>query len=365
MSPYIFIIIWLGIMVLFTATTKLKKIEFVNGEMAMRYPWIIAFFIFLPIIWSAGTRGHVADTYMYMGAFAEMPDSLNDIPTYIANVSKDKGFYFLSSLIKIVIGNNVMIYLTILAAIQGISILSIFRKYSDNYLVSVFLFVASTDYFSWMFNGIRQFTAVTIIFAATALMLNKKYKTLFVVILLASTIHQTALLMIPMVLIAQGKAWNKKTLFFIILSIIGVLFVERFTSFLDVALAETQYKNVVSDWQSWEDDGTNILRVLVYSVPTLLAFIGRKRIKCEENKWIHFITNMSILSTGLYVVSMFTSGIFIGRLPIYASLYGYILLPWEIEHIFTKESRKIVYILMVIFYLMFYYYQFHFGWKMI
>ncbi len=182
---------------------------------------------------------------------------------------------------------------------------------------------------------------------------------------MAATVHQTALLMIPMVVIAQGKAWNKKTLFFIAVSIIGVLFVERFTGFLDAALAETQYKNVVSDWQSWEDDGTNILRVLVYSVPTIFALIGKKRIKHEENKMIHFMTNMSIISTSLYVVSMFTSGIFIGRLPIYASLYGYILLPWEIEHIFTKESRKIVYILMVIFYLMFYYYQFHFGWGLI
>lgn len=362
MSPYVFIIFWLGIMAVFTASTNLKKKEVVNEESVMRYPWIIAFLIFFPIIWIAGTRGHVADTYMYMGAFAEMPDTLGGIPMYIAGVSKDKGFYFFSSLIKIIIGNNVTLYLTILATIQGISILSIFRKYSGNYMVSVFLFIASTDYFSWMFNGIRQFTAVTIVFAATALMLNKRYKTLLVVILLAATIHQTALLMIPMVLIAQGKAWNKKTLFFIVMAIIGVLFVERFTSFLDVALAETQYKNVVSDWQSWEDDGTNILRVLVYSVPTIFAFIGKKRIKYEENKMIHFMTNMSIISTGLYVVSMFTSGIFIGRLPIYASLYGYILLPWEIEHIFTKESRKIVYILMVISYLMFYYYQFHFGW---
>ena len=210
----IFIIFWLGIMAVFTASTNLKKKEVVNKESVMRYPWIIAFLIFFPIIWIAGTRGHVADTYMYMGAFAEMPDTLGGIPMYIAGVSKDKGFYFFSSLIKIIIGNNVTLYLTILAAIQGISILSIFRKYSGNYMVSVFLFIASTDYFSWMFNGIRQFTAVTIVFAATALMLNKRYKTLLVVILLAATIHQTALLMIPMVLIAQGKAWNKKTHFF-------------------------------------------------------------------------------------------------------------------------------------------------------
>lgn len=142
-----------------------------------------------------------------------------------------------------------------------------------------FSFVASTDYFSWMFNGIRQFTAVTIIFAATSLMLNKKYKTLLILILLASTIHQSALLMIPMVFIAQGKAWNKKTLIIIFAAIVTVTCVGEFTNLLNEVLADTQYKNVVSDWQSWQDDGTNILRVLVYAMPTFLALIGRKKLK--------------------------------------------------------------------------------------
>ena len=64
---------------------------------------------------------------------------------------------------------------------------------------------------------------------------------------------------------------------------------------------------------------------------------------------------MSIISTGLYVVSMFTSGIFIGRLPIYFSLYNYILLPWEIENLFTERSKKLVYIGLIGFYLLFYY----------
>ena len=66
---------------------------------------------------------------------------------------------------------------------------------------------------------------------------------------------------------------------------------------------------------------------------------------------------MSIASAGLYVISMFTSGIFIGRLPIYFSLYNYILLPWEINRIFTKQSARIIYIIMVIAYLGFYLYS--------
>ena len=85
-------------------------------------------------------------------------------------------------------------------------------------------------------------------------------------------------------------------------------------------------------------------------------------IQAEDDPVINFCTNMSIISTGIYIISMFTSGIFIGRLPIYASLYNYILLPWEIDHMFTKESKRLIMIVMVAAYLVFYWYQIEVVW---
>lgn len=169
--------------------------------------------------------------------------------------------------------------------------------------------------------------------------------------------HQSALLVLPFIFIVQGKAWNKKSLLFIFAVIFAVMFADRFTNILDTMLAETQYENVVSDWESWQDDGTNFLRVLVYCVPTILSLFGLKYIRQDDTPLINLCTNMSIASAGLYVISMFTSGIFIGRLPIYFSLYNYILLPWEINRIFTKQSARIIYIIMVIAYLGFYLYS--------
>ena len=184
-----------------------------------------------------------------------------------------------------------------------------------------FLFLASTDYVSWIFNGMRQFVAVTITVACFPWILQKKYMKAIIVILIASLFHQSALLVLPFVFIVQGKAWNKKTLLFIIMVVIAVVFTDRFTDILDNMLAETQYKNVVTDWEQFQDDGTNILRVLVYSVPAILSLIGIKYVREADDPVINICTNMSIAASGLYVVSMFTSGIFIGRLPIYFSVY--------------------------------------------
>ena len=86
--------------------------------------------------------------------------------------------------------------------------------------MSLYLFVASGCHIAWMMNGLRQFLAVSIIMAATPLMLKRKYVPLIGVILLAATVHSSALIMIPIIFIVQGKAWNKKTLLFIGVTIV-------------------------------------------------------------------------------------------------------------------------------------------------
>ena len=189
-------------------------------------------------------------------------------------------------------------------------------------------------------------------------MIMKKYIPALITVLIASRFHQSALLVIPMIFIVQGEPWNFKTMLVILLAVLAIVYVEQFTTFLDEALEETQYSNVVTDWQSWGDDGTNPIRVLIYSLPAILSFIGLRYIREENDIVINFATNMSIIAAGLYLISMVTSGIFVGRLPIYASLYSQgILLPWEIDHMFNQRSSRIMKLGMILFYLAFYIYQ--------
>ena len=357
MLGYYGIIIWIVVFAVLSSLVRAQQAENICDQKVYRYTWWWAIIAIIPLVYMCATRGYVGDTAAYMRAFKEMPESMGGFNTYISGISKDKGFYAFSALIKVLIGNHVKIYFFILAAIQGSFLVKIYRKYSTRYVLSIFLFLVSTDYISWMFNGIRQFLAVTITFVAFPFILKKKYVPAIVLILIASTVHGTALLMLPFIFVVQGKAWNKKTLLFIMAITIAVSFVDQFTNFLEVALQETQYENVVSDWQEWQDDGTNVLRVLVYSIPAIFSLIGLKYIKAADNPVINICTNMSIITVGFYVVSMFTSGIFIGRLPIYFSLYNYILLPWEIDNMFTKNSATLVYMCMMGAYLMFYLYS--------
>jgi transmembrane protein EpsG len=356
-SRYILILIWIALMAVIGRTGRFTKAESVCGREEYRYSGVFIFIVFAPIILMATFRGYFGDTTAYIISYRGMPTSIFHAGPYIASVTKDKGFAILSILIKSIVGNDYILYLMILALLQGISLIVFFRKYSSDCILSIFLFVASTDYLSWMFNGLRQFMAVAIILFAMPFILKKKVIPAILIILLASTMHQSALLMIPFFFIAQGEVWNRKTIAFIVAALFAIAFVGKFTSLLDKALSTTQYANVVSDYTSWNDDGTNPLRVAVYSVPALLAFVVRKRIRSEGSALISFCANMSIISMGIYLVSVVTSGIFIGRLPIYCSLYGYILLPWEIENCFTRYSKRVIMCILVVMYIVYYFYQ--------
>lgn len=366
LTNYWWLLIWLFTGGILLSTLVQKHQEIVLGKKEIRWGWFSAILLMCPyIIWTAFRPSAIGDTYAYEMMYKNIPNTFNGIIAYLPIITKDKGFTVLSGIIKMFFGENTVIYFLILAMLQGVTLVYVYRKYSSNYLISIFLFIASTDYLSWMDNGIRQFTAVTIIFVATPLMIKKKWVPLIITILLASTIHGSAILMLPVVFLVQGEAWNKKTMLFTLMCVISLLFADQFTNVLDTLLSDTQYTNVVSDWKSLNDNGTNIIRVVVYALPTLLAFLGRKWIDEKNEPIINLSINMSIISTAIYLVSAGTSGVFIGRLPIFVSLYNYILLPYIIDQMFTKNSARFVKLFMVIGYVAFFYYQLHFSWALI
>ena len=363
LKNYWWLLIWLFAAGVFFFFVQHERTELVLGKKERRWqPWA-AVVLVLPFVLWAGFRGNIGDTYAYKGTFDAMPTMISAWAGYMADVTKDKGFYFLTLVIKLIVHDAYHIYFLILAIIQMTCIAVVFRKYSCDFWLSIFLFVASTDYISWMYNGIRQFTAVTLIYAATALFLKKRFVPAVAVILFASLFHQSALLMLPVIFIIQGKAFNKVTLLCIILALAVLLFADQFTDILDTLMSDTQYENVVTDWVEGGDDGMNPIRVLVYSLPTILALTGIRIIRDEDDTVVNFCVNASVITTALSIIAMGTSGIYVGRLPIYTSLYTTcVLLPWEIDHLFTEQSARIVKALAVVLYCAFFYYQMHFTW---
>ena len=364
LTNYWWLLIWLfagGIIL-----NSLPKQKEVLGERTVdRWQPIAAILMVAPYIVWAGFRKDFGDTYVYQQGFRNATDNILEIPMLFFNDTKDPGYSAFLILMKSILGNHEEIYFIIIATVQLICIALVFRYYSDHYWTCIFLFVVSTDYLSWMHNGMRQFIAVAIIFAGFRFMVEKKYVPMIALIIFASLFHGSALLMIPIIFIVQGNVWNKKTVFLLGVAMVIVDYVEQFTPLLNDMLQETQYDDIMTNgiWET--DDGTNLIRVLVYSMPAIFSLVGRKYLREINDPVINICCNCSIVTMALYLVASATSGIYIGRLPIYTTLYGYIALPWLIENVFEKRSAILIRMAMYVAYLGFFYYQMAIAWNAI
>lgn len=360
---YLLPLVWVAFTGLMAHSGGMMHRERVLGKEERRATWLYAMIVMLPVIFLAGMRSsYFVDTYAYVKGYLALPDFWSEKWEYIKNLTKDRGFYTFEVLISVVAPGRARVFLMLISFIQGFCLMKTYRRYSEDYWFAIFVFVAVTDIYSWMYNGIRQFTAVAIIFGASGWIFRKKYIRAILAILFASLFHQSALIMIPIIFFVQGKPWNWKMLLILAGALVVMNFSGLFTRFLDSALQETQYSAMVSDWTRWGDDGTNPLRVLVYSVPTIISLFCRKKIQQSGDRVVQIACNMGIVSTALYLVSMVTSGIFMGRLPIYCSLYSNgILLPWELKHVCGKTVRTIA----IVCYVLFFFVQMHFTWGLV
>lgn len=303
---------------------------------------ILAGAVFAYIIFWTGIRDAFVDTAAYILQFQNI--QISHLSELDFTFGSGWGFEVLQIFFKTFISSNYHAWLMFIAVISGSCIAITFYRYSRNYFYSVFLFLTYTT-FTWMMNGIRQFLVVAILFACTPLIVKRKWLLYTLVVLLCSTIHGSCIIMIPIYFVVQGKPWKVKSMVSIIAVLIIVAFASSFTNMLDMALSGTAYGEVGQSYLG--DDGAHPLRVLVYSVPTIIALLGR-RILAKKGKEIDVMVNMSIITTELYLVAMATSGIMMGRLPIYTQMYGYMLLPYLIETCFTPRSRRFLYIASIV-----------------
>lgn len=362
MPVYYFSLVWVSIWgIISNITSKQGRISDEIYENRSRL--LIAIIAILPIIIFAGCRSSVADTSVYIASFKDYPNNLSSAYNMIFDSTRrDPGFLFISVLIKQYISTDYTVWLSIIAIISGIGVMIPLYKYSCNFGVSIFLFIASCQ-FTWMFNGMRQFLVASIIFGCTGLLLRRKFVPYAIIVCLLSTIHISALILLPAYFIVTGEPWDKRTMLFISLIILAILFTGKFTGLLKDAVENTNYASSMEEFKAI-DDGTNPIRILVESVPIIIAFIYRKKIQDKLTSIIKLSINMSLVSSGLYIISgIARSGIMLGRLPIYFSMYNFILLPWLINNIFNKEEKRLVYYLMIVLYIAFFYYQMVITWK--
>ena len=358
MIIYNSMIMWIVVLGMWNQLVKQsqeKTRRFIQKQSDYKVPMYLAILTFGYIIFWVGMRSGVADTRAYINSFNAYSSSLTTISQYWDfSEYKSPGFITFSILFKHFISSDYHVWLMTIAILSGIPIMLILRKRSEHFFYSCFLFMTGIIFF-WMLNGMRQFWAATIVFLFSDWIEERKTIPFMIIVLLAATIHFTVLVMIPMYFIATAKPFGKKVMIFLGLLLVAVVFLEPFVGAMEDVLSETAYSGVTEQFA--QDDGVNPIRVLVMAVTPAIAFCGRKVVAKKGDRFINICVNMSVICAGIYFLGIFTSGILVGRLPIYFEIYNLILLPYLLKECFTKESSKIMFVLCTIGFLGFYYLQ--------
>ena len=229
-----------------------------------------------------------------------------------------------------------------------------------------------------MFNGYRQFVAVAILFACTGwLMKNKWYIYLPVAIFLMGLapitnrlglgsapwylngIHQSVIIMILAYFCIQGKPFNIRV--WVVAAVLVVLVLTgNLDDALDSSVENTAYTRDLANAHA--GSGTSVFRVLVGCAPAMLALFARGELMRDDVPQIIKVSaNASLITAILYVASGFTSGIYVGRLPIYTEMYNLILLPWLVMHPY-KQYQGFLKPFIILAYTAFFYYQVNITW---
>lgn len=345
----------LSLFLLFFAQQKTREyISKKNAIVGYYTPQPLVLFSVAYVAFYASLRDVVLDTYAYIATFKNMPLDYHRMLLQIEN-TPGWGFHYLSGVFKIYISENHYFWLGMVACSSLYSLFRFYKTQSCNYALTFFLFIASTN-FTWLLNGARQFLAVCILIGFCDLMFSKKkiYRWgYYVLMLIMTTIHSSVWFVIPITYIcARGKLLDKWMFVVVLMAIIGTMNMQDVTEYASMMMNK--------DYSFDDTSGSSIMRLLISVVPITLVLLKLKEIHKSATPMLTFAINMSLVGACFFLAATFSSGILIGRMPIYFTLYNYILLPWLLKKFYPN---KFIFLVCVFCYVFFFYFQMCIAWR--
>lgn len=304
--------------------------------------FIGTFMIALIFIVVSGARSGIGDTSMYTHLYEMIIEN-----TY--EDGYEKGFIFFLNFLATISQNPQFMIIVTSIITHGINIF-VMANYSSYFELEVYMYIAS-GFFLTSMNGIRQAMASAIVFLGTTFLINRKFIPYVFLVLIASTLHTSAIIMIPVYFIVNNDLWTKHFNVIIMAGIFIIVFGGIISSILFKLLASTRY----GSYDTFEEGGANIIRVAVAFVPVLLAYLQKYSLKKIMPKCDIFV-NLSILN--FFVMALSIDSWIFARMSYYFQLYSFILLPYVIKSVENIKEKRFIYYSFLVAYFIFMYVEY-------
>lgn len=329
-------VFYLTLLLVYIFSLMARIIRVNHKRIALIFVVIVIFILSLV----SGIRSGIGDTYMYEHLYKLIT------PEYDANGGYEAGFILLLKILKQVSEEPIFMLIVTSIIINVCNVISMYIFTKNGYFeIATFLYVAS-GYFTVTMNGLRQSLAASIIFLATIFIIKKKFIPYLITIIIMMTIHNSAFVMIPMYFIVNEKAWYKKTNILYGVMLLGLFFYGPLMKLLQ----GTRY----GGYSDFNEGGASPIRILVFLVPVVLAYLSRNIIRKNWKEGDIFV-NMTIIC-GIIMIFSAINWIF-ARFTVYFQPYNFIVFAYILKNCFVGKEKRLIYFSLIICYFMFFYYE--------
>lgn len=293
------------------------------------------------------------DTITYQNIF-EATKNMNLIRLFTYYI--EPGYMIINKLIYLIC-TNYHFFLIFSGIIIYYGIYQLINNTSNNKIMSIFLFI-SIGYFSSSMNIMRQYYALTIIIVAIIKYLrNEKLSKVFILIAISSTIHYSAILMIPVIFLhyimfrSKFKEFTVFKYFCFLGGLLSLLFLNSILPALfssGLSKYDFEFAVVAAGYE------TSIIsfNLLIKIMCSLLYFYEKKylRLSIAKINDLSFWNYMNVFSCLIYIAAGYVS--LLSRVNLYFSIISIIFLPNLFDNIKNKSIRISLYIVFLIVYIL-------------
>lgn len=212
-------------------------------------------------------------------------------------------------------------------------------KYSENVFLSSYLYFCLGLYFA-SFCWIRQYLALSIsLFALNKIKDNKPIQA-FLIVLLASCFHYSALCLLPMCLFGKISFNFKSTISLISIAILVVILWDKIVSYaLKIFPKFSTYIGTI------HMSGKNINSLILVSLLMLLFWVYKKQLVFDDKTNVIYVNAMFLA----FIISLFQLKLeLVDRFPPFYISYAILGIP-AIEHSYKNDNKIIFRCLVVMF----------------
>lgn len=271
--------------------------------------------ILVILIAFAGLRTKYNDTEVYIQNYEDLGD--RDIGEYFSDPDswkpgKNPGFVSFNIVLYRLTDGNPHIFIFVWTAFTLTVFLGFIRRYSDDFVLSLFVFIALGQ-FCFIMAAMKQVAATAFGLLAIQKLLDNK-KAAYIILLLAGASIHPYVLVYFLAPLMKSKPWRKWTYLIIAAAVLIIL---TFNSALRNIIAVTSFLGDSYTEKTFSYAGVNAVRVAVYLVPAFLAFALPRSVYEGSSDSENLMVNMTVICSSIMVIALFGTANYFTRMAFY------------------------------------------------